>query len=195
MISNRQRDPALPKPPRLPTAPATAKAVAPPPSPVAATGARRARLGDGIRSGTKFVPHPPSTIVVACADGRYTVNDADLLEALKIPEPPDRQSPAGGPATYHALSCHRHADRERGLNRLAFLVEHHATQRIILVNHEDCAHYKSKFAQDTPERRRQRQLDDLLEVRAELRRLHPAIRVDCYFARALEGYVTFFVVQ
>ncbi|MDP3771569.1 MAG: hypothetical protein Q8R16_04665 [bacterium] len=131
-----------------------------------------------------FQATPPTTIIVSCADGRFAIEDAEVLAALGVHETPDRQTPPGGPAALHEGSAATPIDDDVSLRRLTFLVEYHATRRILLVAHADCGHYRSTFPDDNDEQRFHRQLRDLCAVAGDLRKRFPHVVITCLYARA-----------
>jgi len=69
-----------------------------------------------------------------------------------------------------------------------FFVENHEIGRLILIQHQDCAWYKSLplYLHSSPEPR-QRQEEDLRRIRQVLRKDFPEVKTELYFARWDDG--------
>lgn len=144
----------------------------------------------GVRFAREFPNEPPQTIALACSDGRYSLDDTDILAQLGIRQYPDRVSIPGGAGGLHLLSSLTHAHRTVHLEEIAFLVEHHRTKRLYLIAHAHCGHYERKYPRISDADRTKRQRADLLAVAAELRRLHPSVEeIVAWYASVEDGHV------
>lgn len=150
-------------------------------SPVAPSAGKPRLSKDVVRCGTSHDRQPRSVILVSCADGRFSIQDERVLAELGVQATPDRYSPPGGPGALHPLTCARAMERDVDLGRLRFLIEHHHTRYVLLVMHEDCAFYATKFPHYTPQQQLERQLADIVEVARDLRREFQGVQSDCYY--------------
>lgn len=126
---------------------------------------------------------------VYCSDGRVTEQYDDFLQnGLSLPRY-DRVALPGGPASLAGYSQAR--IQEAGvLDELKFLVEAHGLQRIILIQHEDCAFYKVRL--ETPDQSlEQLQKADLIRAAYMIRHTVDVENIEGYFAKRTTDGVTF----
>ena len=126
---------------------------------------------------------------VYCSDGRVTEQYDDfLLNGLNLPRY-DRVALPGGPASLAGYSAAR--IQEAGLlDELKFLVEAHELQRVVLIQHEDCAFYKVRL--QTPKTSlEQLQKADLIRAAYMVRQTVDVEQIDGFFARRTEAGVAF----
>ncbi len=126
---------------------------------------------------------------VYCSDGRLGEHfDEFLLRGLKLPRY-DRIAMPGGPAALaeHAATRLEHA---AVADELKFLVEVHGLDRIILIQHQDCAFYTSRLGLSGVEVERQ-QRNDLKRATDFVREVTGVQRIETYFARQMEGHIRF----
>ena len=124
-----------------------------------------------------------------CSDGRYGEQFDDFLHnGLKLPRY-DRLAVPGGPACLTGrldVFWEGHSAQQQ----LDFLAQVHGLERLVLVQHAGCAFYREwlKVPADAIEAR---QLEDLHKAAELMRRRHPELRVDAFFARRLEAEIHF----
>ena len=118
---------------------------------------------------------------VYCSDGRVCEQYDDFLQhGLKLPWY-DRVALPGGPACLAGYSAARIA--EAGvLDELRFLVEAHELQRIVLIQHEDCAFYKHRL-EVREQSLEQLQKADLVRAAHMVRQVVGIDGIEGYFAR------------
>ena len=137
-------------------------------------------------------PYEPTRIHAAaiyCSDGRLGEHFDDfLMNGLKLPRY-DRLALPGGPA---ALAAHPETNLEHAAvaDELKFLVEVHGLNRVVLIQHQNCAFYTSRLKLEGFDVERQ-QRDDLAAAAEFVRKVTGVDRVDMYFARQLEAAVRF----
>ena len=138
------------------------------------------------------VPFEESRIRAAslyCSDGRYGEQFDDFLHnALELPRY-DRLAVPGGPACLTGrleVFWEGHSAQQQ----LDFLAQVHGLERLVLVQHAGCAFYREwlKLREDAIEAR---QIEDLHKAAELVRRRHPELRVEAFFARRLEAQVHF----
>jgi hypothetical protein len=130
-----------------------------------------------------YISHIPwinqysATLLIACSDGRFSVQLERYCEESRGVEACDRFFVPGGVAGLQILSECFYADKER----LALLVTRHAIRTIICVAHEDCGYYREKYAgiDDLCAQ----QLADLRTAGASLRYWFAGVRVELVYAR------------
>jgi hypothetical protein len=124
-----------------------------------------------------------------CSDGRYGEQFDDFLHnALALPRY-DRLAVPGGPACLTGrldVFWEGHSTQQQ----LDFLAAVHGLERLVLIQHQGCAYYREwlKVRDDDLEAR---QLEDLHKAAELMRRRHPELRLDAFFARRLEDEVRF----
>ena len=140
-------------------------------------------------SRTPYEPERIHAAAIYCSDGRLGEHFDDfLMNGLKLPRY-DRLALPGGPA---ALAEHPATKLEHAAvaDELHFLVEVHGLQRVVLIQHQNCAFYTNRlglqgFAVE------QQQRDDLSRAADFVRELTKVDRIDAYFARQLDGHIRF----
>jgi hypothetical protein len=141
-------------------------------------------------SKTPYEPQRIHAAAIYCSDGRLGEHFDDfLLNGLKLPRY-DRLALPGGPA---ALAEHPETKLEHAavIDELKFLVEVHGLQRVVLIQHQNCAFYTSRLELEGFDVERQ-QRDDLAAAAEFVKKVTGVDRVDMYFARRLdEGTVRF----
>jgi hypothetical protein len=150
---------------------------------------RHARGGALFVSSVPFEETRIRAASLYCSDGRYGEQFDDFLHnALALPRY-DRLAVPGGPACLTGrldVFWEGHSTQQ-GLD---FLAAVHGLERLVLVQHQGCAFYREwlKVREDELEAR---QIEDLHKAAELMRRRHPELRVDAFFARRLEGEVRF----
>ena len=124
-----------------------------------------------------------------CADGRVGEHFDDFMQnGLKLPRY-DRIALPGGPA---CLAGHAQARlEEQGVvDELKFLIEAHRLSRIVLIQHEGCAFYKSRL--NVRERSmEQLQIADLARAAFSIRHWTNLENIEGYFCRIKPEGVVF----
>ena len=140
-------------------------------------------------SGIPYQNGGVSTAAVYCSDGRFSAQCEDFLfHGLEI-EHCDLIVVPGGPARlagYDEPGFDDHAI----LDELAFLIESHQLQRVILIQHDDCGHYQLRLGVSGEDLRPLQNLDAVRAAQA----IHDATgleRIECYCAVVSEGAVQF----
>ncbi|MGD9688137.1 MAG: carbonic anhydrase [Phycisphaerales bacterium] len=126
---------------------------------------------------------------VYCSDGRVGEQFDDFLQnGLSLPRY-DRVSLPGGPA---CLAGHpqAHLEEQGVVDELKFLVEVHKLKRVVLIAHQGCAFYSTRLDLREP-RLELVQRADLVRAAAYVHRVTGLESVDAYFARLIDGRVSF----
>jgi hypothetical protein len=137
-------------------------------------------------------PYEPERIHAAaiyCSDGRLGEHFDDfIVNGLKLPRY-DRLALPGGPA---ALAEHPETKLEHAAvaDELKFLVEVHGLNRVVLIQHQNCAFYTKRLGLSGFDVER-RQRDDLKRAGEFVRQVTGVKDINMYFARRLEGAVRF----
>lgn len=140
-------------------------------------------------SRTPYEPERIHAAAIYCSDGRLGEHFDDfLMNGLKLPRY-DRLALPGGPA---ALAEHPATKLEHDAvaDELRFLVEVHGLDRVVLIQHQNCAFYTSRLGlQGFAVEHQQR--DDLARAADFVRKITGVDRVDAFFARRLDSHVRF----
>ncbi len=126
---------------------------------------------------------------IYCSDGRIGEHFDDFLSSgLKLPRY-DRVALPGGPA---ALAEHRETMLEHAAvaDELRFLVDVHGLNRIVLIQHQNCAFYTHRLGLSGFEVERH-QRDDVHRAAEFVREITGVENIDAYFARQLDGTIRF----
>jgi hypothetical protein len=126
---------------------------------------------------------------IYCSDGRMGAHFDDFLSnGLKLPRY-DRVALPGGPA---ALAEHPETKLEHAAvaDELKFLVEVHGLQRIVLIQHQNCAFYTGRLNLTGFGVERQ-QLADLASAARFVAETTRVKGVEAYFARRFDAHVGF----
>ena len=126
---------------------------------------------------------------IYCSDGRLGEHFDDFLsQGLKLPRY-DRLALPGGPA---ALAEHPETSLEHAAvaDELKFLVEVHGLDRVVLIQHQNCAFYTGRlklsgFAVE------QQQRADVKSAAEFVRKVTAVDRVEAFFARQMDGHIRF----
>ncbi len=125
------------------------------------------------------------TMVIKCSDGRFAEPTDEFLRSIGVTHP-DRFYLPGGPASMVKES----ASQELDLQKLAFLVEGHATKRIIALAHRGCGYYHTKYPRHKETERQQKQFEDLREFKQQADLRAPGVRVELYYIEKQQDNVT-----
>ena len=140
-------------------------------------------------SRTPYEPQRIHAAAIYCSDGRLGEHFDDfLLNGLKLPRY-DRLALPGGPA---ALAEHAETKLEHAAvaDELNVLVEVHGLNRVVLIQHQNCAFYTQRLGLGGFDVERQ-QRDDLAAAAQFVRKVTGVDRVDAYFARQFDTAVRF----
>ena len=140
-------------------------------------------------SKTPYEPERIHAAAIYCSDGRLGEHFDDfVINGLKLPRY-DRLALPGGPA---ALADHPEVRLEHAAvaDELKFLVEVHGLQRVVLIQHQNCAFYTRRLGLEGFDVERQ-QRDDLEAAAEFVRKTSGVSQVDSYFARRMDGAVRF----
>ena len=140
-------------------------------------------------SKTPYEPQRIHAAAIYCSDGRVGEHFDDFLQnGLNLPRY-DRLALPGGPA---ALAEHPETMLEHAavVDELRFLVDVHGLNRIVLIQHQNCAFYTSRL--NLPGLRAEKQqLDDILSAADFVRKTTGVDRVEAYFARRFDAHIRF----
>lgn len=128
-----------------------------------------------------------------CSDGRVGEQFDDFLQnGLGLPRY-DRIALPGGPA---CLAGHPQVQlEEQGVvDELRFLVDVHKLKKIVLIAHQGCAFYATRLELKEP-RMELLQKADLVRAAAYTQRVTGLDAIEGYFARVVDGRLTFESVQ
>ena len=144
-------------------------------------------------SQTPYEPKRIHAAAIYCSDGRLGEHFDDFLQnGLKLPRY-DRIAMPGGPAALaeHAATRLEHAAVADELN---FLVEVHGLDRIVLIQHQDCAFYTNRLKLSKVDAEQQ-QRDDVRRAGDFASRVTGVQRIEAYFARHVDGRIRFEVLE
>lgn len=130
--------------------------------------------------GYPFDPSHPDALALYCSDGRFTDAVEALLRSLGYPRL-DTLTIPGGPALLEMMSTD-HSSLTALRRSLSFLVVAHKIKHVVLVAHEGCGYYKSRFSYEAKEALTKRQHADLRSAAAWIRAQHPDAEVVTYYA-------------
>jgi carbonic anhydrase len=136
-----------------------------------------------------FDERHPKALAIYCSDGRFTDAVELLLEAAGH-DRLDTMTLPGGPA----LLCTSAANLSEvdTVSRAAhFLIEGHAIAEVVLIAHQGCGYYRTRYSRIAAEQVEKLQLEHLATAGKALQRRHPELAVRRYYARVAEGAVTF----
>jgi len=140
-------------------------------------------------SKTPYEPQRIHAAAIYCSDGRLGEHFDDFLQnGLKLPRY-DRLALPGGPA---ALAEHPETRLEHAAvaDELKFLVEVHGLDRVVLIQHQNCAFYTRRLNLSGFGVERQ-QTADLTRAAEFVREVTGVERIEAYFARQMDGHVRF----
>ena len=128
---------------------------------------------------------PMQAVVVYCSDGRFGDHVRDFLEHRLNIERFDAIAVAGGP-----VRLTEPATEGEILEDLTFLIEHHGMDRVVLIQHEDCGHYRHRLGLAGDDATA-RQIADLFVARDVLRESTRVRQVDLYMLRMKADTIRF----
>jgi hypothetical protein len=132
---------------------------------------------------SKLKRTPTEILVIHCGDYRFQAAFQEFLNrGLKLNENYDLMVIPGGPLS---LTLFEYLPKFSWASWkwLRFFMEKHAIRRLILIQHQDCAWYKTMPAHlhDSAEPRK-RQEQDLGRVKAAMKKDFPNLTVELYYA-------------
>lgn len=131
-------------------------------------------------------------LVICCSDHRYQAHIDEFVRKGLGCDDFDRLALPGGP---HFLLAASYLPKFEWAGRrwLRYLVQHHDTEQIICIAHEDCGWYRNlAIGPVTIPLLKNRQRGDLQRISAALKDMFPDIRVHLYYARPNpKGHVEF----
>ena len=136
----------------------------------------------------RLLSSSPEALVVHCGDHRFQAAFNEFLNKdLGLGGNYDRIVVPGGPQSL-TLAEYLPKFSWASWRWFRFFVENHEIGRLILIQHQDCAWYKSLplYLHSSPEPR-QRQEEDLRRIRQVLRKDFPEVKTELYFARWDDG--------
>jgi hypothetical protein len=130
-------------------------------------------------STSPFDPKHPKALAVYCSDGRFTEAVEELLHHLGH-ERLDTLTLPGGPGllNFWAGSLLEADQLERAAR---FLIQGHALDHVVLLAHEGCGYYKTRFPGRPAAEVKASQLEDLRVAGRALRAARSGIRVVLYY--------------
>ena len=131
----------------------------------------------------KLQSQPPRALVVHCGDHRFQAAFQEFLNRdLGLDGNYDLFVVPGGPQSL-TLVEYLPKFSWASWRWFRFFVENHEIDRLILIQHEDCAWYKSLPVHlHTSSEPRERQEEDLRKVGKTLRKDFPQLKLELYFA-------------
>jgi hypothetical protein len=130
---------------------------------------------------------------IYCSDGRVGEHFDDfLMHGLQLPRY-DRVALPGGPATLVEYPQTK-LEHAAVVDELQFLIEVHGLQRIVLIQHQNCAFYTGRLGLSGFEVEK-RQYEDCQRAADFVRKITKIEAIESYFARQLDGRIRFERVQ
>jgi hypothetical protein len=126
----------------------------------------------------------PAALVVHCGDHRFQAAFKEFLNKdLGLGGSYDLIAVPGGPQAL-TLAAYLPKFSWASWRWFRFFVENHQISRLILIQHQDCAWYKSlPWHLHSSLEPRQRQEEDLRRIGQALKKDFPEVRAELYFAR------------
>jgi len=144
----------------------------------------------------------PDVMAIYCSDGRFTEAVEQLVATLRRTGKAgqavtdragvDTLTMPGGPGLLDSWTAHaNHSSAVR--ESAAFLAKAHQIRHVILVAHEGCGHYKTRFPDMIPADRKERQIADLRSATEFFLQLDSQIDVGAFYATVQAGTTIVFV--
>lgn len=140
-------------------------------------------------SGVEFGAERIAAIAVYCSDGRWNQHFDDFLTNGTNLSHYDRLTIPGGPGALADQPGVKATDRG-ALKELEFLVRAHELDRVILMQHVECAYYISILGID-PDAMEAKQSADLIAAAQNIREVTGVPRIDAYITKVAGGSVSF----
>lgn len=145
-------------------------------------------MGTEFASREPFRKEHPRVLAIYCSDGRFTTA-VEEMAASRGHGAVDTLTLPGGPGLFSYSARYSERDATRGATD--FLIRNHGIGEVILVAHEGCGHYASRYERRSAEERERIQIADLRNAVVEIGRMAPRVAVEAFFARTRDGHVTF----
>lgn len=136
-----------------------------------------------------FKEEHPDTLVIQCSDGRFSKPVFELLKncgCLRY----DVMAMPGGPALLDMVGASI-TESEACRAGTSFLVKGHRISTIHLIAHAGCGYYQSRFGGMGLKALQEKQVEDMQNAAAWLRRLDKNILILAYFASVKNGSILF----
>ncbi|MEO8701272.1 MAG: hypothetical protein ABI867_14585 [Kofleriaceae bacterium] len=130
--------------------------------------------------GSRYQASYPDALAVYCSDGRFSHAIEELFRHLEHPRLDTLTVPGGAGLLNHRTSGYTDCDTlTRGAE---FLIRGHHITFVVLLAHENCGFYATKYPDLSHDEILKRQRADLLLAKAELEASHPRLEVSAYLA-------------
>lgn len=136
-----------------------------------------------------FKEDHPDTLVIQCSDGRFSKPIFELLKNSGC-QRYDVMAMPGGPALLDMVGASI-TEAEACRSGTYFLVRGHRTSTIHLIAHAGCGYYRSRFGGMSPKALAKKQIEDIQNAAAWLRRINPNLALRAYFASPQGGSIVF----
>lgn len=139
-------------------------------------------------SRTQYDAAHPDSLAIYCSDGRFTRAVEELLahtghsalDTLTLP---------GGPGLLTQTTSY--AEREVVTRAASFLIVGHHIRHVVLLAHEGCGYYRSRFQGESAAEIEKRQRADLKAAKQALELSHPKLQIATHFLRVAGKQVQF----
>jgi hypothetical protein len=128
----------------------------------------------------EFDPVHPSALALWCSDGRFTAAVEELLRSVGQPRL-DTMTLPGGPALLETTSSSI-ASVDIAREAASFLIKAHGITQVVLVAHEGCGYYRTRYRYESAEAMQRRQLADLRSAARWVSGTHASVIARCFFA-------------
>lgn len=132
----------------------------------------------------------PNALAIYCSDGRFTRAVEALVSELGH-ERLDTMTLPGGPALLCTAGANL-SEVDTVVRAAHFLIEGHRIVQVVLVAHQGCGYYRNRYPRLAAAQLEEHQREHLAVAARALRRRHPELTVQCYFARVSDdGRIVF----
>jgi hypothetical protein len=145
--------------------------------------------GERFYATTPWSAARPEHLVVCCSDGRWHAHIEEFVRA-EVSTRADFYMVPGGPAAFNLWSSSLE-ERSTAEGALRFLMKHHQLRAIWLMAHQDCAYYRTKLQPLDAGYILRRQIHDLAQTAAAIRREYPSVAVHLVYAALEQNQVSF----
>lgn len=139
---------------------------------------------------TPFSAEQPSALAVHCSDPRYQMHFHEFLRQHAGLERYALIAVPGGPQ-FLTLTDLLPKFSWAGWRWMKFMVDIAKPRRVILIGHDDCRWYIDGHFWQYRHKVRDRQVEDLRKVKADITKRFGQITVELYFARVEDDHVVF----
>ena len=140
-------------------------------------------------NGVPFDPSHPKALAIYCSDGRFTRAVEALLRVVGHARL-DTMTLPGGPALL-CTSAANLSEVDTFTRAAHFLIEGHAIGEVVLVAHQGCGYYRTRYSRIAAPQIEKLQLEHLAAASRVLQRRPPALTVRRYYARVDAAAVSF----